>query len=68
MRSLVGYVVRSPSVFVPQPGLTLSVCCWHLIATQIRPTAQFGISPFGIWRPGYPQYTTGTSHSRLLPF
>ena len=24
-----------------------------------KPHIKFGISPFGIWRPGYPEYTTG---------
>lgn len=26
---------------------------------QIKPHVKFGISPFGIWRPGYPEQTTG---------
>lgn len=26
---------------------------------QIKPHVKFGISPFGIWRPGYPEHTTG---------
>lgn len=26
---------------------------------QIKPHIKFGISPFGIWRPGYPEQTTG---------
>ncbi|MDZ7717340.1 MAG: family 10 glycosylhydrolase [Balneolaceae bacterium] len=26
---------------------------------QVKPHVKFGISPFGIWRPGYPEYTTG---------
>jgi uncharacterized lipoprotein YddW (UPF0748 family) len=26
---------------------------------EIKPHVKFGISPFGIWRPGYPEHTTG---------
>lgn len=26
---------------------------------EIKPDVKFGISPFGIWRPGYPENTTG---------
>lgn len=27
--------------------------------SNIKPHVKFGISPFGIWRPGYPEHTTG---------
>lgn len=26
---------------------------------ELKPHVKFGISPFGVWRPGYPQHTTG---------
>ncbi len=33
---------------------------------EIKPHVKFGISPFGIWRPGYPENTTGFDAFTML--